>query len=58
MGETANVPENTGAPIKGPCSVFIRIRRLRNMVMDVHKETICEHELMGMRERGFEDIGC
>ena len=35
----ANVWEETRAPSKSPCSVFIRIRRLTNMVMDVHKET-------------------
>ena len=35
----ANVQEETRALSKGPCSVFIRIRRLSNM-MDVQKETI------------------
>ena len=37
--EVANVREETRAPIKGPCSVFIRIRRLTN-VMDVQEETM------------------
>ena len=36
----ANVQEETRAQSKGPCFVFIRIRRLTNMVMDVHKETV------------------
>ena len=40
MREMANVQEKTRAPIKGPCSIFIRIRRLTNMVMDVHKKTM------------------
>ena len=38
--ETANVQEETRAPNKGPCPVFIRIRRLMNMAMNVHKETM------------------
>ena len=36
----ANVQEETRVPSKGPCSIFIRIRGLRNMVMDMHKETM------------------
>ena len=36
----ANVWEKTRALSMGPYSVFIRIRRLTNMVMDVHKETM------------------
>ena len=35
----ANVWEVTGAPSKGHCFIFIRSRRLTN-VMDVQKETI------------------
>ena len=35
----ANVRGKTRAPSKRSCSIFIRIRRLTNMVMDVHKET-------------------
>ena len=35
----ANVQEETRALSKGPCSVFIRIGRLKCM-MDVQKETI------------------
>ena len=34
-----NVPEETRAQSKGPCSIFIRIRRLTN-VMGVNKETM------------------
>ena len=37
MGEMANVWEKTRAPNKGPCSIFVKIRRLTN-VMGVHKE--------------------
>ena len=40
MREIANVGKKTRAPVKGPCSVFIRIRRLTNMVMDIHKKTM------------------
>ena len=36
----ANVREKTKAPNKGPYPVFIRIRRLTNILVDVHKETI------------------
>ena len=39
MPREANVREETRALSKGPCSVFIRIRRLTS-VMDVHKETM------------------
>ena len=35
----ANVRKETRAMSKGPCSVFIKIRRLTD-VMDVHKETM------------------
>ena len=35
----ANVPEETRALSKGPCSIVIRIRRLTN-VMDVQLETM------------------
>ena len=35
----ANVQDETRDLSKGPCSVFIRIRRLTN-VMDMQKETI------------------
>ena len=35
----ANVQEETRAGSKGPCSFFIRIRRLTN-VIDVQKETL------------------
>ena len=41
--EMANVWDQTRAPNKGPSPIFIRIRRLTNMVMDVmdvHKETM------------------
>lgn len=39
MPGMANVWEKTRALIKGPFSIFIRIRRLTNMVLDVlHKE--------------------
>ena len=34
----ANVWEEARAPSKGSCSVFIRIRRLTNVVMGAHKE--------------------
>ena len=34
----ADVQEKTRAPNKGPCPVFIQIRRLAN-VMDMYKET-------------------
>ena len=40
MREMANVWEKTRAPNKVPCPIFIRIRRLTNMVMDVHKKTM------------------
>ena len=40
MQEMANVWGKRRAPIKGPSSVFIMIKRLTNMVMDVHKETM------------------
>ena len=36
----ANVWEETRAPSKGPCSIFIRIRRLTIVVIYVHKETM------------------
>ena len=35
----ANVWEETRVLSKGPCSIFIRIRRLTN-VMDVHEEAM------------------
>ena len=35
----ANVRKETRAPSKGPCSVFIGIRRLTSM-MDLYKETV------------------
>ena len=38
--EIANVWEKTRALNKGPCPVFIRIRRLTNMAIDVHRETM------------------
>ena len=38
--EMANVLEKTRDPNKGPCPVFITIRRLTNMAMDIHKETM------------------
>ena len=38
IAREANVQGQTRAQSKGPCSVFIRIRRLTN-VMDVPKET-------------------
>ena len=36
----AKFPEKTRAPSKGPCSIFIRIGRLTNVVMSMHKETM------------------
>ena len=36
----ANVWEEARAPSKGPCSFYIRIRRLTKVVMGVHKETM------------------
>ena len=38
--EMANAREKTKAPNKGPCPIFIRIRRLTNMAIDVHKGTM------------------
>ena len=35
----ANVQEKTRAPNKGPCPIFIKIRRLTNE-MGAHKETM------------------
>ena len=40
MREMANVLEKTRAPIRGRCTILIRIRRLIHMVMDGHKETM------------------
>ena len=37
--KAANIWEETRALNKGPCSVFIKIRRLTSMV-DVHTETL------------------
>ena len=36
----ANVREETRASSKGLCSIFIRMRRLTNVVMGMHKETM------------------
>ena len=38
-GREANVQEETTALSKGPCSIFIRIRRLTSVV-GVHRETM------------------
>ena len=52
----ANVRQETRAPSKGPCSVFIGIRRLTSM-MDMHKETMKPGTLSnGHREKGVLEI--
>ena len=55
----ANVREKTRALNKGPCPVFIKIRRLTN-VMGVHKEKKKLGTLTWGREGkgGFEGIRC
>ena len=45
----ANVQEKTRAPNKGPCPIFIKIRRLTN-VMGMHKETMNLRTLTHGRE--------
>ena len=58
----ANVWEETRAPNKGPCSIFIKTRRLTSVmdVMDVYKET---RKLWTLthgcgRKGGFKDMRC
>ena len=40
LQEMANVQEKTRAQLRVLALVFIRIRRLTNMVIDIHKETM------------------